>query len=42
MRRAHKLQWIVDGYALVFAGPSCRAALLGDRFGRKGALQTGW
>jgi EmrB/QacA subfamily drug resistance transporter len=36
-----ELQWIVDGYALVFAGLLFAAATLGDRFGRKGALQAG-
>lgn len=35
------LQWIVDSYALVFAGLLLTAGALGDRFGRKGALQTG-
>ena len=35
------LQWIVDGYALVFAGLLFTAGSLGDRFGRKGALQAG-
>jgi EmrB/QacA subfamily drug resistance transporter len=35
------LQWIVDAYALVFAGMLFAAATLGDRFGRKGALQVG-
>lgn len=36
-----ELQWIVDAYALVFAGLLFAAATLGDRFGRKGALQFG-
>ncbi|HWL42114.1 MAG TPA: MFS transporter [Ilumatobacter sp.] len=36
-----QLQWIVDAYALVFAGLLFAAATLGDRFGRKGALQLG-
>lgn len=36
-----QLQWIVDGYTLVFAGLLLTAGTLGDRFGRKGALQTG-
>ncbi len=36
-----QLQWIVDGYALVFAGLLLSAGALGDRFGRKGALQFG-
>ena len=35
------LQWMVDGYALVFAGLLFTAGTLGDRFGRKGALQVG-
>lgn len=35
------LQWMVDGYALVFAGLLFSAGTLGDRFGRKGALQAG-
>jgi EmrB/QacA subfamily drug resistance transporter len=35
------LQWIVDAYALVFAGMLFAAGTLGDRFGRKGALQVG-
>ena len=36
-----QLQWIVDGYTLVFAGLLLTAGSLGDRFGRKGALQLG-
>jgi EmrB/QacA subfamily drug resistance transporter len=35
------IQWIVDAYGLVFAGLLFTAAALGDRFGRKGALQAG-
>jgi EmrB/QacA subfamily drug resistance transporter len=35
------LQWMVDSYALVFAGMLFTAGTLGDRFGRKGALQVG-
>lgn len=35
------LQWIVDSYALVFAGLLLPAGALGDRYGRKGALQAG-
>ncbi len=35
------LQWIVDAYSLVFAGMLFAAGTLGDRFGRKGALQGG-
>lgn len=36
-----ELQWMVDAYALVFAGLLFTAGALGDRFGRKGALQAG-
>ena len=36
-----QLQWITDAYALVFAGLLLPAGALGDRFGRKGALQFG-
>ena len=36
-----QLQWMVDSYALVFAGMLFTAGSLGDRFGRKGALQFG-
>jgi EmrB/QacA subfamily drug resistance transporter len=36
-----QLQWIVDAYSLVFAGLLLAAGSLGDRFGRKGALQFG-
>ncbi|HEY3830770.1 MAG TPA: DHA2 family efflux MFS transporter permease subunit [Acidimicrobiia bacterium] len=35
------LQWIVDAYSLMFAGLLFAAGSLGDRFGRKGALQLG-
>jgi MFS transporter, DHA2 family, multidrug resistance protein len=35
------LQWMVDAYSLIFAGMLFTAGALGDRFGRKGALQTG-
>jgi EmrB/QacA subfamily drug resistance transporter len=35
------LQWMVDSYALVFAGMLFTAGTIGDRFGRKGALQAG-
>ena len=35
------LQWMVDAYSLVFAGLLFTAGTLGDRFGRKGALQAG-
>ena len=34
-------QWMVDGYGLVFAGLLLTAGTIGDRFGRKGALQFG-
>ena len=33
--------WILDAYALVFAGLLLPAGALGDRFGRKGALLAG-
>jgi len=36
-----QLQWIVDGYTLVFAGLLLTAGSLGDRFGRRGALSIG-
>jgi len=36
-----QLQWIVDGYTLVFAGLLLTAGSLGDRFGRRGALSLG-
>jgi len=35
------LQWMVDSYSLVFAGLLFAAGTIGDRFGRKGALQAG-
>ena len=35
------LQWMVDAYALVFAGLLFSAGTIGDRYGRKGALQVG-
>lgn len=34
-------QWVVDAYALLFAGLLFTAGTLGDRFGRKGFLQAG-
>src|ERR1700712_1786924 len=36
-----QLQWMVDSYTLVFACLLLTAGSLGDRFGRKGALQIG-
>ena len=36
-----ELQWMVDSYSLVFAALLLPAGALGDRFGRKGALQFG-
>jgi EmrB/QacA subfamily drug resistance transporter len=36
-----QLQWIVDGYTLVFAGLLLTTGSLGDRFGRKKALRLG-
>jgi EmrB/QacA subfamily drug resistance transporter len=39
---ASDLQWIVDSYTLVFAGLLLTAGSLGDRFGRRGALQIGF
>ncbi len=38
---ATQLQWIVDAYAIVFAGLLLLAGALGDRFGRKQALLAG-
>ena len=38
---ASKLQWMVDSYLLVFAGLLLVFGTLGDRFGRKLALQVG-
>ena len=35
------LQWIVDSYAIIFAGLLLTAGAIGDRFGRKRALQGG-
>jgi EmrB/QacA subfamily drug resistance transporter len=34
-------QWVVDSYALIFAGMLFTAGTLGDRFGRKGFMQAG-
>lgn len=36
-----QLQWIVDAYSLVFAGLLLAGGAIGDRLGRKGALQIG-
>src|SRR5215831_18353256 len=36
-----QLQWVIASYSLVFAGMLFTAGALGDRFGRKGALQLG-
>src|SRR3954447_22662671 len=36
-----QLQWVVDAYTLVFAGLLLTAGSIGDKFGRKGALQFG-
>jgi len=36
-----ELQWVVAVYSLVFAGLLFTTGALGDRFGRKGALQLG-
>jgi EmrB/QacA subfamily drug resistance transporter len=36
-----QLQWMVDAYVLVFAGLLLTGGSLGDRFGRRGALQFG-
>ena len=38
---ASTLQWIVDAYLLAFAGVLLTMGTLGDRFGRKRALQAG-
>ncbi|MEI7886625.1 MAG: DHA2 family efflux MFS transporter permease subunit [Actinomycetes bacterium] len=36
-----QLQWIVDSYTIVFAGLLLTAGALGDKFGRRKALQAG-
>ncbi|MGB0114511.1 MAG: MFS transporter [Ilumatobacteraceae bacterium] len=38
---ATDLQWIIDSYAIIFAGLLLSAGAIGDRFGRKRALQYG-
>ena len=38
---ASSLAWLVDSYVLCFAGLLLPAGAIGDRFGRKGALQCG-
>ena len=37
-----QLQWFLDSYLIVFGGLLLAAGSLGDRFGRRGALLTGW
>jgi EmrB/QacA subfamily drug resistance transporter len=37
-----QVQWIVDSYTLVFAGLLLTMGSLGDRYGRRGALQAGF
>ena len=39
---ASQLQWFLDSYLIVFGGLLLAAGSLGDRFGRRGALLTGW
>ena len=36
-----QLQWVIAAYSLVFAGLLFTTGALGDRYGRKGALQLG-
>src|SRR5436190_8031182 len=36
-----QLQWVIAAYSLVFAGLLFSSGALGDRYGRKGALQFG-
>ena len=35
------LQWIVNGYSLILAGLLLAGGMIGDRFGRRGALMAG-
>ncbi len=37
-----QVQWMVDSYTLVFAGLLLTMGALGDRYGRRGALQAGY
>jgi EmrB/QacA subfamily drug resistance transporter len=37
-----QLQWMVDSYTLVFAGLLLTMGSLGDKYGRRGALQAGF
>jgi EmrB/QacA subfamily drug resistance transporter len=37
-----QVQWMVDSYTLVFAGLLLTMGALGDRYGRRGALQAGF
>jgi EmrB/QacA subfamily drug resistance transporter len=37
-----QIQWIIDSYTLVFAGLLLTMGSIGDRFGRRGALQAGF
>src|SRR5207245_10059871 len=37
-----ELQWVVAAYSLVFAGLLFSTGSIGDRYGRKGALQLGF
>ena len=39
--RGSDLQWIIDGYTIVFAGLLLTAGSLGDKLGRKGLLTIG-
>ncbi len=37
-----QVQWMVDSYTLVFAGLLLTMGAMGDRYGRRGALQVGY